>query len=91
MSLKKNIKKGVLYTGISKYLSVLMTIIIGAILARLLSHEDFGILAIVTVFVTFLVITSTVKNKTRIIEKKISIQILHMVSPYICHLIIWIL
>ena len=26
----------------------------------------------ITVFVTFLVITSTVKNKTRIIEKKIS-------------------
>ena len=53
MSLKRSIKKGVFYTGVSKYLGVLLTISIGVILARLLRPQDFGIVAIVTVFVTF--------------------------------------
>lgn len=45
--------KGVAYTASAKYLNVIINIIIGAILARLLTPEEFGIVALVTVFVTF--------------------------------------
>ena len=53
MSVKKIILQGVFYTGIAKYSNIVVSIIIGAILARLLSPEEFGVVAIVTVFVTF--------------------------------------
>lgn len=45
--------KGILYTAFSKYSGVLITIIITAILSRLLSPEEFGIVALVTVFIGF--------------------------------------
>lgn len=53
MNLKNNLIKGVAYTASAKYLNVFINIVIGAILARLLTPEEFGIVAIVTVFVTF--------------------------------------
>lgn len=45
--------KGIFYTAISKYSNVIITIIISAILARLLSPEEFGIVALVSVFTAF--------------------------------------
>ncbi|WP_278010771.1 lipopolysaccharide biosynthesis protein [Flavobacterium gyeonganense] len=44
---------GVFYTAISKYSSILISIGIGAILSRLLSPTEFGIVAIVIIFITF--------------------------------------
>ncbi len=45
--------KGFFYSAISKYSSVLVTILISAVLSRLLTPEDFGIIALVSVFITF--------------------------------------
>lgn len=45
--------KGIFYTAISKYSNVLLTIIISAILARLLTPAEFGIVALVSVFIAF--------------------------------------
>jgi teichuronic acid exporter len=45
--------KGIFYTAIAKYSGVLISLVIGAILARLLTPEEFGIVALVFVFVTF--------------------------------------
>lgn len=53
MKLRNSLISGVAYTASAKYLNVIINIVIGAILARLLSPEEFGIVAIVTVFVTF--------------------------------------
>lgn len=52
-SVRKNLSSGIFYTAISKYSNVVLQLVIGAILARLLSPEEFGIVAIVTVFVVF--------------------------------------
>lgn len=52
-TLSKTLKSGILYTAIAKYSSIFLSILIGAILARLLTPKEFGIVAIVTVFVTF--------------------------------------
>jgi len=45
--------KGIFYTAISKYSGILITIGITAILARLLTPAEFGIVALVTVFIGF--------------------------------------
>jgi len=45
--------KGIFYTAISKYSGVIITIVITAILARLLTPAEFGIVALVTVFIGF--------------------------------------
>ena len=54
MSDKKEIISGVLWNSVSKYSGILISIIISAILARLVSPEEFGIIAIATVFVNFI-------------------------------------
>ncbi|SOC80329.1 polysaccharide transporter, PST family [Salinimicrobium sediminis] len=45
--------KGIFYTAIAKYSGVIISLVVGAVLARLLTPEEFGIVALVTVFVTF--------------------------------------
>lgn len=52
-STRRTVGKGVFYTALGKYSNIFFSILIGAILARLLSPDEFGIVAIVTVFVTF--------------------------------------
>jgi len=52
-SIRKTLSSGIFFTALAKYSNIFLSILIGAILARLLSPEEFGIVAIVTVFVTF--------------------------------------
>jgi PST family polysaccharide transporter len=52
-SIRKQLTSGVFYTAIAKYSNIVFTILIGAVLARLLTPKEFGIVALVTVFVTF--------------------------------------
>ncbi len=51
---KKAFVSGVIYTSIAKYLGIFLSIIISAILARLLQPEDFGIVAVATVIIGFI-------------------------------------
>ncbi len=52
-SINKSLGSGILYTALARYSGIFFSIFIGAVLARLLSPEEFGIVALVTVFVTF--------------------------------------
>ena len=52
-SLRKSFASGIFYTAIAKYSNVISTFVISAILARLLTPKEFGIVALVSVFVTF--------------------------------------
>jgi PST family polysaccharide transporter len=52
-TIRKQLTSGVFYTAIAKYSNVVFSILIGAVLARLLTPKEFGIVALVTVFVTF--------------------------------------
>lgn len=52
-STKKNFLIDVSYFAVSKYTGIIVSIIISAILARILSPEDYGIVAIATVFIVF--------------------------------------
>lgn len=49
----KEICKGVMFTSIAKYSSILVNIIVTAILARVLQPSEFGVVALTTVMVSF--------------------------------------
>lgn len=53
ISVKKQIASGVFYTSISKYSGIIVSLSITAVLARLLTPEDFGVVAIATVLLFF--------------------------------------
>ncbi len=52
-TIKRELINGVKITLISKYSNVLVQIILGIILARLLSPEEFGVAAVIMILVTF--------------------------------------
>ena len=67
-----SIKQATIINMVGKYSNVVIQLIINAILARLLSPEDFGIVAILTVFTNFFTILSDMGIGTGIIQKKLS-------------------
>jgi PST family polysaccharide transporter len=52
-SIRKSISSGIFFTAATRYSGVLISISIGAVLARLITPSEFGLVALVTVFVTF--------------------------------------
>ena len=70
MTVRKSIYSGVFFTAITKYSGIVISIIIGAILARLLSPEEFGTVALVTVFIAFFNILSDVGIGPAVIQNK---------------------
>lgn len=71
MTLKRTLVSGVTYTGISKYIGVLISLIITAILSRILSPADFGTVAIATVIITFFGVFSDLGIAPAIIQNKV--------------------
>lgn len=69
-SFKKDFLSGTLYIGIAKYANIACQLVITAILARLLTPEDYGIIAIATVFITFFNIMSDVGIGAAVIQRK---------------------
>lgn len=53
MGVRLNFAKDVSYIAIAKYSGIFVNIIISAILARMLTPEDFGVTSIATVFIVF--------------------------------------
>lgn len=53
-SIKKELLSGVFYTAIAKYSGILISLIITGVLARLISPDKFGIVAVVTGYHLFL-------------------------------------
>lgn len=70
MSLKKDLLKGAGYTAISKYIGIVISLVITAVLARLLSPSDFGTIAIAMVIITFFGVFSDLGIAPAIIQKK---------------------
>jgi len=69
-STRKSIGSGILYTALSKYSNVLISILITAILARLLTPMEFGVIAIVMVFISFFQLLSDFGIGPAIIQNK---------------------
>ena len=52
-SIKQQIFSGVFYTAIAKYSGIFISLIVTAVLARMLSPDDFGVVAVATVIINF--------------------------------------
>lgn len=69
-SVKKDLITGAAFTAIAKYSGLVVQLVITAILARLISPSDFGIVAIATVFIFFFNILSDIGIGPAIIQNK---------------------
>lgn len=66
----KNIKSAFLMTAFSKYSNILINLFFTVILARLLTAEDYGIVAIANVFLNFFTVFSDMGISAAIIQNK---------------------
>ena len=65
-----SVKKATLYTAGAKYSSVAMNLVFTMILARLLSPEEFGTVAVITVFISFFNLFADMGLGTGVIQNK---------------------
>ena len=72
MSIKTDIKSGVFYNMIARYIGVVSQIFTTAILARLLSPEEFGIAVAVIVIASFFALLSESGFAEAIIQKDLN-------------------
>ncbi|MDR3217849.1 MAG: lipopolysaccharide biosynthesis protein [Dysgonamonadaceae bacterium] len=70
MSLRKQFISGTIYIAVTKYSSILIGLVIMAILSRLLTPDDFGTVAIVSVLVVFFGLLGELGIGPAIIQKK---------------------
>lgn len=61
---------GLFYTALAKYSGMIFSIVITSILARIISPSDFGIVAIATVFISFLSTLTSVGISPAIVQNK---------------------
>lgn len=69
-SLKKELLSGVFYTAIAKYSGILISLVVTGVLARLISPDDFGVVAVATVIISFFGIFSDLGIAPAIIQNK---------------------
>jgi len=70
VSLKKDLFTGVTYNAISKYSGIIVSLIVSAVLARLITPQDFGLIAIAMVIITFFSVFSDLGLAPAIIQNK---------------------
>lgn len=70
MSIKSEMISGVFWSAIQKYSGLAVQLIVTAILARLLSPEDFGVIAIATVIIAFFVLFTDMGIGPAIVQNK---------------------
>ena len=68
-SIKQEMLHGVFWSAIEKYSGIVVSLIVSAVLARLISPEDFGTVAIVTVIINFFSIFATMGIFPAIIQR----------------------
>lgn len=86
-NVKKDLTKGIVFTAIAKYSGMIVQLFITAVLARLLTPFDFGIVAIATVFITFFNIFTDVGIGPAIIQSKdLTKQDLNYIFSLTCYI-----
>lgn len=69
-NIKRELFSGVFYIAVAKYSGILIQLVITAILARLLTPADFGVVAIATVIIAFFNILSDIGIGPAIIQNR---------------------
>lgn len=65
-----SLKKAAIINGSGKYSKILLSVIVNAILARILSPSDYGIVAVITVFSTFFTTLSDMGFGVAVVQDK---------------------
>jgi PST family polysaccharide transporter len=86
MSIKYSFIKGVSYNAIGKYSNIIVNILIMAILARLLSPQEFGIVAISMVFILFFNMLGFVIQPAIIQNKNLSREELNVIFSFTAYI-----
>lgn len=68
--IKGQLFSGVFYTALAKYSGIIISLVVAGILARLLSPDDFGIVAIATVIIAFFNIFTDMGVSPAIVQHK---------------------
>ena len=69
-SIRKTLFSGVFYTALARYSGIIISLVVTAILSRLLTPEDFGVIAIATVIINFFNIFTEIGLSPAIIQNK---------------------
>ncbi|MDR0973146.1 MAG: lipopolysaccharide biosynthesis protein [Prevotellaceae bacterium] len=69
-SIKQQMLSGVFYTAIAKYSGIVISLVITAILARLILPEEFGVVTTASVIIAFFSLFTSMGIGTAIIQKK---------------------
>lgn len=69
-SIKEEMIKGVMWSAIGKYSGVIVQLVISAVLARLITPAEFGVVAIATVLIAFLTIFSDLGIGAAVIQRQ---------------------
>ena len=69
-NLKEEMIKGVFWNAIEKYTGIVIGVLVSMVLARILTPTDYGTVAIVTVFTTFLGLFSSMGLAPAIIQRR---------------------
>lgn len=69
-NIKKQLFSGVFYTALSKYIGIVISLVVAGVLARLLSPDDFGVVAIATVIIAFFGIFTDMGVSPAIVQHK---------------------
>lgn len=69
-SLKKELFSGVFYSGIAKYSGTFISLVVAGVLARLITPEEFGVMAVALVIISFFGIFSDIGISPAIVQNK---------------------
>ena len=69
-SIKQQLLSGVFYTALAKYSGIIVSLVVAGVLARLISPDDFGIMAVATVIIAFFNLFTDVGLSPAIIQHK---------------------
>lgn len=70
MSLKKELVSGTIYMAIAKYSGMVITILVSAILSRILTPENYGVVALATVMLTMFNLLADIGIGPAVIQNK---------------------
>lgn len=85
-TLKQQLLSGVFYTAVAKYSGIVISLVVTAVLARLLTPDDFGVVAIATVVIAFFELFTNIGISAAIIQYK---ELSHKELSHIYSFTLW--
>ena len=69
-SLKRELFSGVFYTAIAKYSGILISLVVAGVLSRLIAPEEFGVITVATVVISFFSVFSDLGIAPAVVQQQ---------------------